>query len=120
MRKPSGCATGCGVLVVALVALLAFGYIWGQNADTVRVTGTVHVSISSACESPKLQIRPEGKAWQTVRFESASWRIGQPCTLPVDIDLPPADRYTVRMDGVGTETIPRDDGATTVRFALSW
>lgn len=116
----SGCSTGCSVLFIAIVALLAFGYIWGQEAETVRVTGTVHVSIPAACESPRIEIRPEGKAWQTVRFEASSWRVGQRCTLPLDIDLPPADRYTIRMDGVGVETIERKGDASTVRFELSW
>lgn len=111
---------GCNVLLIAVVALLMFGYFYGQNAETVRVTGTVTVSMSAACEDPKLEIRPEGLAWQTVRFDAESWRAGQGCILPVDIELPPADRYTVRMDGVGVETVARRGDDETVRFDLAW
>lgn len=116
----SGCATGCSVLCIAVVAILAFGYIRGSQADTVRVTGEVRVSIAAACENPKVEIRPEGKAWRTVRYEAASWQAGQGCILPVDEELPPADRYTVKVSGVGVETIDRAGDASTVRFELSW
>lgn len=116
----NGCAKWVVIGFVALAAFIGFGVWMGRSAETVRVTGNVHVSMSSACESPKLEIRPEGKAWQTVRFEASSWRAGQTCVLPLDVDLPPAARYTIRMDGVGVETIERAGDETTVRFELSW
>lgn len=125
-REPSaldtanGCAKWIIIGFVALAAMIGVGVWVGSGADTVRLTGTVHISAAAACESPELEIRPEGDVWHAVRFEAASWRPGQSCVLPVDVDLPAARRYTVRMDGVAVETIEREGDAATVVIRLSW
>lgn len=121
-EKSTGCAKGCSVLFVAVVAIFIFGYAYNAlfGEEDIRLTGTVDVSIASACEDPEIDIRPEGGAWQTVHFETNSWRAGQPCRLNLDVDVPPASRYAIRMDGVGLETIERKGDATTVRIELSW
>lgn len=120
--ESTGCAKGCGIIAIAVTALFVLGLLFNAftgGPDEVRVTGEIEVSDPSACRDPKVKIRPDGHGERTIEYDVSSWRPGQTCTLPIDIDLPKADRYRVEVPGVGVETVPRStDNSVLIR--LSW